>query len=139
MKGRVGLFVTCLVDLFRPAVGFAAAGLIERAGYAVEVPPQGCCGQPNFNGGDRAGAAEIAARVLETFGGFDYVVAPSGSCAAMIRHDVDDPEDLDGAGFDDRHSGFRLADLRFLHHSVMKPEPPRPVQTIRPPKGLFIP
>jgi L-lactate dehydrogenase complex protein LldE len=84
-KGRVALFVTCLVDLFRPRVGFAAVEVLERAGYTVEVPAQGCCGQPNFNSGDRAGAREIAAGLIHAFAEFDYVVAPSGSCAAMIR------------------------------------------------------
>jgi len=84
-EARVALFVTCLVDLFRPQVGFAAIRLLERAGYTVEVPVQGCCGQPNFNGGDRSGAQEIAAGVIRRFADYDYVVAPSGSCAAMIR------------------------------------------------------
>jgi len=73
------------VDLFRPQSGCAAMRLLERAGYAVEVPVQGCCGQPNFNGGDRSGAREIAAGVIGRFAACDYVVAPSGSCAAMIR------------------------------------------------------
>jgi len=83
---RVGLFVTCLVDLFRPAVGFAAVKLLEDAGCAVEVPrAQTCCGQPAYNSGDRADARAIAAQVIEAFAGFDYVVAPSGSCAGMIR------------------------------------------------------
>jgi L-lactate dehydrogenase complex protein LldE len=85
VKGRVALFVTCLVDLFRPRVGFAAAELLERAGYTVEVPPQACCGQPNFNSGDRAGARAMAAALIPRFAEFDYVIAPSGSCAAMIR------------------------------------------------------
>lgn len=84
---RVGLFVTCLVDLYRPAVGFAAVSLLEKAGYSVEVPTQACCGQPNFNSGDRHGAAEMAEQLIRRFGAFDYVVVPSGSCAAMIsRH-----------------------------------------------------
>ncbi|HLB80339.1 MAG TPA: (Fe-S)-binding protein [Dongiaceae bacterium] len=83
---RVGLFVTCLVDLFRPAVGFAAVKLLEDAGCRVEVPrAQTCCGQPAYNSGDRADARAIAAQVIEAFAGFDYVVAPSGSCAGMIR------------------------------------------------------
>ncbi|MEX0697256.1 MAG: (Fe-S)-binding protein [Dongiaceae bacterium] len=83
---RVGLFVTCLVDLFRPAVGFAAVKLLEDAGCVVEVPrAQTCCGQPAYNSGDRADARAIAAQVIEAFAGFDYVVAPSGSCAGMIR------------------------------------------------------
>jgi L-lactate dehydrogenase complex protein LldE len=83
---RVGLFVTCLVDLFRPSVGFAALKLLEDAGCTVEVPEaQTCCGQPGYNSGDRADAQAIARQVIATFEPFDYVVAPSGSCAGMIR------------------------------------------------------
>ena len=82
---RVALFITCLADLYRPEVGFAAVRLLEDAGFAVEVPAQGCCGQPNFNSGDRSGAAEIAEALMRRFSAYDFVVAPSGSCAAMIR------------------------------------------------------
>jgi L-lactate dehydrogenase complex protein LldE len=84
-RQRVALFVTCLVDLLRPRVGFAAARLLERAGYEVAVPAQSCCGQPNYNGGDRRGAIAIAKRTVRALQGFDYVVVPSGSCAAMIK------------------------------------------------------
>jgi L-lactate dehydrogenase complex protein LldE len=83
---RVGLFVTCLVDLFRPTVGFAAVKLLEDCGCLVEVPQaQTCCGQPAYNSGDRADTKAIARQVLAAFADFDYVVAPSGSCAGMIR------------------------------------------------------
>jgi L-lactate dehydrogenase complex protein LldE len=83
---RVGLFVTCLVDLFRPTVGFAAVKLLEEAGCQVEVPSaQTCCGQPAYNSGDRADARAIAAQVIAAFEPYDYVVAPSGSCAGMLR------------------------------------------------------
>ncbi len=83
---RVGLFVTCLVDAMRPSVGFAAVKLLEDAGCAVEVPrAQTCCGQPAYNSGDRADSQALARQTIEAFEGFDYVVAPSGSCAAMIR------------------------------------------------------
>ncbi len=82
---RVGLFVTCLVDLIRPSVGFAAVKLLEDAGCTVEVPRQTCCGQPAFNSGDRATARAIAAQVIEAFAPYDYVVAPSGSCAGMLK------------------------------------------------------
>jgi L-lactate dehydrogenase complex protein LldE len=83
---KVGLFVTCLVDLFRPSVGFAAVKLLERAGCSVEVPrAQTCCGQPAYNSGDRADAKPIARQVIESFSGHDAVVAPSGSCAGMIK------------------------------------------------------
>jgi len=85
-RPEVGLFVTCLVDLFRPSVGFAAIRLLERAGCTVTVPDaQTCCGQPAYNGGDRADAKAIAAQVIVAFEGFDYVVAPSGSCAGMLK------------------------------------------------------
>ena len=83
---RVALFVTCLVDLFRPTIGFAAVKLLEQAGCTVEVPrAQTCCGQPAYNSGNRADAKAIALRVFDAFAGFDHVVAPSGSCAGMIR------------------------------------------------------
>jgi L-lactate dehydrogenase complex protein LldE len=83
---RVGLFVTCLVDLFRPSVGFAAVKLLEDGGCTVEVPPvQTCCGQPAYNSGDKADAAAIARQVIDAFDLFDYVVVPSGSCGGMIR------------------------------------------------------
>jgi L-lactate dehydrogenase complex protein LldE len=82
----VGLFVTCLVDLVRPSVGFAAVALLERAGCRVRVPEaQTCCGQPAFNSGDTPAARPIAEGVIRAFEGFDYVVAPSGSCAGMIK------------------------------------------------------
>jgi L-lactate dehydrogenase complex protein LldE len=82
---RVGLFVTCLVDLMRPSIGFAAVKLLEDAGCTVEVPVQTCCGQPAYNTGDRGTTRDLAERVIESFRGFDYVVAPSGSCAGMIK------------------------------------------------------
>lgn len=82
---RVGLFVTCLVDTLRPGIGFAAAHLIEAAGCEVEVPLQTCCGQPAFNSGDRATTRALAEQVIRAFEHCDYVVAPSGSCAGMIR------------------------------------------------------
>jgi len=82
---RVGLFVTCLVDLMRPSIGFAAVKLLEDAGCTVAVPAQTCCGQPAYNSGDRGTTRDIAGKVIEAFSGFDYVVAPSGSCAGMIK------------------------------------------------------
>ena len=83
---RVGLFVTCLVDLVRPQVGFAAVKLLEQAGCDVEIPrAQTCCGQPAWNAGADKDASAIARNVIAAFEGFDYVVAPSGSCAGMIK------------------------------------------------------
>ncbi len=94
-RPRVGLFVTCLVDLMRPSVGFAAATLIEAAGCEVIVPAgQTCCGQPAFNSGARADAQALARQTIAAFEGLDYVVAPSGSCAGMLRRHY--PELLKG-------------------------------------------
>ena len=85
-RPRVGLLVTCLVDLFRPVVGFAAIKLLEDAGCVVDVPAaQTCCGQPAYNSGDSNDARAIAKRTVEAFEPFDFVVAPSGSCAGMLR------------------------------------------------------
>ena len=82
----VALFVTCLVDAFRPSVGFAALRLLERSGAHVRVPQgQVCCGQPAYNNGDLDTARAIARQVIETFAGFERVVVPSGSCAGMLK------------------------------------------------------
>ncbi len=83
---RVGLFVTCLVDLMRPSIGFAALKLLEDAGCEVAVPAtQTCCGQPGWNSGDRRSARELAEKLIAEFEDCPYVVVPSGSCAGMIR------------------------------------------------------
>src|SRR5512140_2678226 len=83
---RVGFFVTCLVDLMRPSIGFAAIRLLEAGGAEVFVPPtQTCCGQPAYNSGDRADARALAVKMIGEFEGCDWVVAPSGSCSGMVR------------------------------------------------------
>lgn len=85
-KPEAALFVTCLVDLMRPEVGFAAASLVEAAGFEVVVPKwQSCCGQPNYNSGDRRAARSMAARTIEVLEPYAHVVVPSGSCAGMIK------------------------------------------------------
>jgi L-lactate dehydrogenase complex protein LldE len=86
MVMRVGFFVTCLVDLMRPSVGFSALKLLEAGGADVYVPPtQTCCGQPAYNSGDRADAIKLARKVVLEFEDCDYLVTPSGSCSGMIR------------------------------------------------------
>ena len=97
-RPRVALFVTCLVDLMRPRIGFAAIRTLEAAGCEVVVPPeQTCCGQPALNSGDRATAIDLAKRVIVMLEPYDHVVIPSGSCAGTIRCHYpeileDDPE-----------------------------------------------
>jgi L-lactate dehydrogenase complex protein LldE len=86
-RPRVALFVTCLVDLYRPNVGFSAIKLLEDAGCLVEVPDaQTCCGQPAYNSGDRATARDLARAVVDAFLPYDYTVVPSGSCGGQISH-----------------------------------------------------
>jgi len=83
---RVGLFVTCLVDMMRPSIGMSALRLLELAGCKVQVPRrQTCCGQPGWNSGDRASAVPLARQTIEQFEDCEYLVAPSGSCAGMIK------------------------------------------------------
>jgi len=78
-----------------PTVGFAAVRLLEQAGCQVEVPrAQTCCGQPAYNSGDRVTARDIAEGILDAFGGYDYVVVPSGSCGGMLKHHL--PHLFDG-------------------------------------------
>ena len=81
---KVGLFVSCAVDLMRPQVGLCAARLLEAAGCRVEAPTQSCCGQIADNGGMPQRAQALAWQLVEDFENFDYVVLPSGSCAGMI-------------------------------------------------------
>jgi L-lactate dehydrogenase complex protein LldE len=93
---QVALFVTCLIDSFRPSAAFAAVRLLEEAGCSVVVPPsQTCCGQPAYNSGDRDTAREIAKLTIAAFETYPHVVVPSGSCAGMLsKHypELFDPE-----------------------------------------------
>jgi L-lactate dehydrogenase complex protein LldE len=95
---RVALYVTCLVDLMRPSVGFASLRLLEAAGCEVIVPEgQTCCGQPAWSSGNRPLAIDLAKKAIGELEGYDYVVIPSGSCAEHVRNVypqilADDPE-----------------------------------------------
>lgn len=103
---RVGLFVTCLADLMRPRIGFAALKLLDAAGCEVVVPAsQTCCGQPAYTAGDRQATRALALKLIDEFAGCDYVVLPSGSCAATICRDYAD------VFRDDEHHVRRAADL----------------------------
>lgn len=83
----IGLFIPCYVDQLFPKVGLATLDLLESLGQTVEFPvAQTCCGQPMANTGCTGDALPLAKRFLEIFRPYDYVVAPSGSCVAMVRH-----------------------------------------------------
>lgn len=82
----VALFVTCLVDLWRPRIGQATLELLAHTGTAPAVPPaQTCCGQPGYNAGDFETARALARRVIAEFAPYETIVVPSGSCAGMLR------------------------------------------------------
>jgi L-lactate dehydrogenase complex protein LldE len=83
---RVALFVTCVNDLLYPGTGRATVRLLERLGVDVDFPAaQTCCGQPQFNTGYRHQTEPLVRRYAAAFDGYDHVVTPSGSCAAMVR------------------------------------------------------
>lgn len=115
-RPHVGLFVTCLVDLIRPSIGFAAVKLLQDAGCTVEVPLQTCCGQPAYNSGDRATAQALARKIIGTFEIFDYVVAPSGSCAGMMAKHFPElfKDDPDYAAKADRFAAKTYELISFL-------------------------
>ena len=123
---RVGLFVTCPVDLFRPAVAWATVDLLEAAGCRVEVPVQSCCGQVAYNTGDRDAARRLAWQVVTTFEGCDYIVLPSGSCAGMIVHHYPRLFNDDDRGARVRRFCERVHELpRFLAEVMdFRPQPP---------------
>ena len=83
---KVSLFVTCLVDQLYPGVGLATVKILE--GLDVDVhfnPDQTCCGQPAYNSGYPDEAARVGRKLLDEFENFEYIVTPSGSCAAMMK------------------------------------------------------
>jgi L-lactate dehydrogenase complex protein LldE len=126
---RIALFVTCLVDLHRPSVAFAAISLLEAAGCLVEVPrSQTCCGQPAYNAGDRATARELGLSIITAFAAYDYVVAPSGSCAGMLSkhlpHLFDDDPNLRAKADDLASRTYELtAFLADILHFTPTPPP----------------
>ena len=85
-RPRVALFITCLADQFAPHIGECVVKVLRRVGVEVTFnPAQTCCGQPAFNTGYRDEARQVASQLLDLFDDAEYVVAPSGSCSAMIR------------------------------------------------------
>ncbi len=97
---RVSLFVTCMVDMLHPQTGVSVVQIMEHLGLDIDFPAeQTCCGQPAYNGGYHNEAKEVAIRFLKVFRNAEVIVAPSGSCATMVRVDypqlfTDDPEYL---------------------------------------------
>ena len=84
---RIALFATCLADAMFPAAAIATVRLLERLGHQVQFPAgQTCCGQMHVNTGYLREAVPLVRNHVDQFGGFDAVVAPSGSCVGSVRH-----------------------------------------------------
>ena len=116
---RVGLFVPCYVDAFEPEVGIATLELLERLGCPVEYPfDQTCCGQPMTNTGCHAEAAATEALFVKNFSGFDYVVAPSGSCVHQVREHLTAIPQTEAV----RHVRASTYELVEFLHDVLKVE-----------------
>jgi len=109
---RVGLFIPCYVDQLYPRVGMATVEVLERCGVEVDFPAaQTCCGQPMANTGCTEETRPLAERFVEIFGSYDYVVAPSGSCIAMVRHHYEEYFDKDPAYESLRTKCFELCEF----------------------------
>jgi len=109
---RVGLFIPCYIDQLYPRVGLATVEVLRRCGVSPEFPEeQTCCGQPMANTGCTNETRPLAHRFLKIFGQYEYVVSPSGSCTAMVRHHYD--EFLEGVpGFEElKHKTFELSEF----------------------------
>ncbi len=110
----VALFIPCYIDQLFPHVGMATVEVLQRLGVEVDFPAaQTCCGQPMANTGVNDATRPLARKFFEIFKNYRYVVCPSGSCVAMVRHHYD--EYLAGEpGFDElKHRTFELCE--FLH------------------------
>lgn len=124
-RPTVALFATCLLNNFRPSIGFAAVKLLEAAGYRVIVPKnQSCCGQPNYNNGDPDGARNAAQTFFKTFAGIDRIVVPSASCGGMIKNHF--PRLMAGTVWEEQaqslaNNTWELAD--FLYQQSINPLP----------------
>lgn len=116
---RIGLFVPCYVDAFEPEVGIATLELLERFGLTVEYPyDQTCCGQPMTNTGCHQEAAATESLFVKNFSGFDYIVAPSGSCVHQVREHLTAIPQTDAV----KHVRTRTFELVEFLHDVLKIE-----------------
>lgn len=114
---KVGLFIPCYVNAIYPQAGIATYKLLTYAGLDVEYPlEQTCCGQPMANGGFEDKAIPLAKKFESLFDKFDYVVAPSASCAAFVKENY--PRLLDKEDLTSQTSGRIYEICEFLHDVI---------------------
>jgi len=116
---RIGLFIPCYIDAFFPEVGIATLELLERFGYEITYPrDQTCCGQPMANSGFHKECAATEALFVRNFSGFDYVVAPSGSCVHHVRDNFGAIEQTEEV----RAVRARTYEIVEFLHDIVKPQ-----------------
>ncbi len=114
---KVGLFIPCYVDALYPEVCVAAYKFLKHLQVDVDYPlNQTCCGQPMANAGFEDKAVPLAERFEEIFKGYDYVVAPSASCAAFVK--INYPRLLKGKHFCE--TSEKIMDICEFLHDVLK-------------------
>src|SRR5690606_37778438 len=90
---KVGLFIPCYIDQFYPNVGIATLQLLEKLGCDVDFPQeQTCCGQPMANSGFAHLNKGCDKNFVNNFRGYDYIVAPSGSCVLHVKEHLKDDD-----------------------------------------------
>lgn len=119
---KVALFIPCYVDQFYPHVGMATLAVLEHFGVQVEFPSaQTCCGQPMANSGCMDEARPLARKFIDVFSGYDYIVAPSGSCVSMVRNHYDHLCDHD----DQQAAAVRQRTMELSEFLVQVVKPPQ--------------
>lgn len=117
---KVGLFIPCYVNAIYPEVGVATYKLLNHFGIDMDYPlEQTCCGQPMANAGFEDKAIPLAKQFEKLFEKYDYVVAPSASCAAFVK--VNYPRLLEKDGHLCQTSG-KIYDVCEFIHDIIKPD-----------------
>jgi glycolate oxidase iron-sulfur subunit len=88
VKYRVGYFVSCGFNFLYPDVADATVAMLERAGCAVTILDNTCCGRPAHAYGDLEAARQIARRNVDHLGSaldLDAIVSECGSCSTFLK------------------------------------------------------
>ncbi len=116
---KIGLFIPCYVDAIFPEVGVATYKLLKALGLDVDYPQgQTCCGQPMANAGFETMAEGLATKFDDLFAAYDYVVAPSASCAAFVK--INYPNIL--KGHHECLTSKKIMDVVEFLHDVVRPK-----------------
>jgi len=119
-KPHVALFIPCYINTLFPHVAMATMKLLERFGYDVIYPEnQTCCGQPFANSGADTETKPLAEHFINTFRGYDYIVAPSASCVSMVKNHY---APYVGNHPDYRHIQNSIYEICEFLHDIVQPD-----------------